>query len=151
MSINFIKPVVSVCIPTYMGANFIGTAIESVLNQTFSNFELIIIDDNSTDATENIIGKYKDSRIRFLRNNLTLGPEGNWNRCLSEARGRYFKLLPQDDLIVSNCLESQVAVLEADTEESIALVFCARTIIDSLGNTIMVRNYPQHQIGRAHV
>lgn len=148
MNINYKNPVVSVCIPTYMGADFIGAAIESVLMQTFSDFELIVIDDNSTDETESIVANYNDSRIRFLRNDRNLGPEGNWNRCLSEARGRYFKLLPQDDLIVSNCLESQVSVLEADTEESIALVFCARTIIDSLGNTIMVRNYPQHQGGQ---
>jgi len=147
MSNHPINPTVSVCIPTYMGAELIGTAIESVLFQTFNDFELIIIDNNSTDGTETIVGKYNDPRIRFLRNDRNLGPEGNWNRCLTEARGRYFKLLPHDDLLSLNCLELQVAVLEADTEERIALVFCARTIIDSLGRSIMTRNYPRHRGG----
>lgn len=142
-----INPIASVCIPAYMGAEFIDSAIESVLRQTFIDFELIIIDDNSTDETENIVGNYDDPRIRFLRNDRNLGPEGNWNRCLSEARGKYIKLLPQDDLLEPTCLEQQVMVLEADTEERIALVFCARTIIDYLGHNIMTRNYPMHQGG----
>ncbi len=142
------KPIVSICIPSYEGAEFIGSAIESVLIQTFNDFELIIIDDNSTDGTEALVGKYNDPRIRFLRNEHNLGPEGNWNRCLTEACGRYFKLLPQDDLLEPNCLEQQVAVLEADVEERIALVFCARSIIDSNGRAIMTRNYPQCRGGR---
>src|SRR6185436_1837830 len=90
-------PVVSVGVPTYRGAAFVGQAIESVLNQTFRDFELIIVDDASLDETASIIGRYHDPRIRFFRNPHNLGPEGNWNRCLDEATGRYFKLLPQDD------------------------------------------------------
>lgn len=116
--------------------------------QTLNNFELIIIDDNSSDNTETIIDNYKDSRIRFLRNDQKLGPEGNWNRCLTEAHGQYFKLLPQDDLLAPNCLEREVNVLKADKDEYIALVFCARTVIDSTGHAIMTRGYPQRQGGR---
>lgn len=142
MNSQLTKPIVSVCIPNYEGAEFIGTAIESVLTQSFKDFELIIIDDDSADDTEAIVGKYNDPRIRFLRNERNLGHEGNWNRCLTEARGRYFKLLPHDDVISPHCLARQVDVLETDTEERIALVFCARTVIDSCGRTIMIRDYP---------
>jgi glycosyltransferase involved in cell wall biosynthesis len=142
------EPIVSVCIPTYRGAEYIGATIESVLLQTFNDFELVIVDDSSTDATVAVVSQYDDPRIRLMQNDSNLGPEGNWNRCLAEARGRYFKLLPQDDLLDPHCLAKQVAVLEADVEEQIALVFCARTIIDSQGNFIMTRHYPQRRGGR---
>ncbi|KAB0666525.1 glycosyltransferase [Oryzomonas japonica] len=147
MSKQLTEPVVSVCIPSYEGAEFIGAAIESVLAQSFHNFELIIIDDSSTDGTDRIVSNYNDPRIKFLRNDRNLGPEGNWNRCIAEARGRYIKLLPQDDLLAPHCLARQVAVLEADTDERIALVFCARTIFDSHGRTIMSRGYPKRRDG----
>jgi glycosyltransferase involved in cell wall biosynthesis len=90
--------------PTYRGAAHLMATVDSVLKQSYTNFELVIVDDNSTDATRDIIASYKDSRIRSLKNERKLGPQGNWNRALSEARGRYFKLMPQDDLLASNCL-----------------------------------------------
>ncbi len=131
-----------------MGEEYIGTAIESVLEQTFDSFELLVIDDNSTDGTAAVVSRYGDSRIRFLRNSRNLGPEGNWNHCLAEARGQYVKLLPQDDLLAPDCLAQQVSVLEADAEQRIALVFCSRTIIDSRGRSIMTRRYPQRLGGQ---
>jgi hypothetical protein len=76
-----------------------------------------------------------------------LGPDGNWNRCLELARGRYFKLLPQDDLLAPTCLADQVAVLERDSAEKVALVFCARTILDARDRAIMTRGYPQRASG----
>jgi glycosyltransferase involved in cell wall biosynthesis len=140
-------PTVSVCIPTYRGAAHIGAAIESVLGQTFSDLELLIIDDNSPDETALVVGQYADSRIRFVRNSRNVGAERNWNRCLKLARGRYFKLLPQDDLLAPECLARQVAVLEADQSERLALVFCARMIIDGNARAIMARGYPSHDAG----
>jgi glycosyltransferase involved in cell wall biosynthesis len=136
-------PAVSVCIPCYRGAAHLGAAIASVLAQTHADFELIIIDDNSPDNTDEVVASFNDPRIRYLKNPKNLGPEGNWNRCLDEARGRFFKLLPQDDLIAPTCLEQQVAVLEADREHKLALVFCARTILDARDRTVMVRGYPK--------
>jgi len=91
-------PKISICIPAYRGKRFIGAAIESVLSQTEKDFELVIVDDCSPDETAAVVASYADERIRFIRNTTTLGPEGNWNRCLNEALGRYIKLLPQDDL-----------------------------------------------------
>ena len=142
------KPLVSVCIPTYRGVAHLRAAIDSVLEQTLDNLELIVIDDNSPDGTAELVAEYSDPRIRYLRNPVNLGPEGNWNRCLSEARGIYFKLLPQDDLLYPDTLERQVRVLEQDRSESIALVFGARTILNAAGRSIMQRGYPGGKEGR---
>ncbi|TLY52775.1 MAG: glycosyltransferase family 2 protein [Gammaproteobacteria bacterium] len=132
-------PAISVCIPTYRGAAHLREAIDSVLTQTFADFELVVIDDNSPDDTEAIVRGYHDSRIRYLRNATNLGPEGNWNRCRDEARGTYFKLMPQDDLLAPDCLARQLAVFEQDTEHRIAMAFGARDVIDAGGRKILRR------------
>ena len=136
------SPLVSVCIPTYRGAAFLAATIDSVLAQSYRNFELWILDDNSPDDTQAIVSRYSDPRIKYIRNTENLGPEGNWNRCLQLAQGEYFKLLPHDDLLAENCLEEQVTVLEADADKRIALVFGSRKIIDPHGRVIMTRGLP---------
>ena len=140
-------PLVSVCIPVYNAERFIATTIESVLQQTLTDFELIIVDDHSSDRSLEIIATYNDDRMRVIANDRNLGPEGNWNRCLKESKGRYVKLLPQDDVLAPICLAEQVAVLEQDEEKRIALVFCARTIIDATGGVLMSRGYPTFRKG----
>ena len=140
-------PTVSVCIPTYRGAAHLGSAIESVLNQDFTDFELIVIDDNSPDNTYEVVSNYQDQRLRYVKNTANLGPEGNWNKCLTEAKGKYFKLLPQDDILAKDCLSRQIDILEKDTNELIALVFCARYIIDGRGKIMTKRGYRQRQEG----
>jgi glycosyltransferase involved in cell wall biosynthesis len=135
-------PRVSVCIPTYRGAATIGAAIGSVLAQTAADFELVVVDDASPDDTAEVVARFADRRIAYLRNERNLGPEGNWNRCLAEARGRYFKLLPHDDVLHPRCLERQAAVLDADRDERIALVACAREVLDPEGHVLARRGYP---------
>ena len=132
-------PMVSLCIPVYKGAAHLRAAIDSVLAQTFGDFELVIVDDNSPDDSVAIASSYRDPRIRCLRNPLNLGAEGNWNRCLAEATGRYIKLLPQDDVIAPDCLERQVDILDKDTRHELALVFCGRAFIDAHGRRLLVR------------
>jgi glycosyltransferase involved in cell wall biosynthesis len=139
-----VAPAVSVCIPTYRGAAHIAETIESVLAQSFADFELVIVDDASPDETGQVVARYRDARLRYLRSERNAGVEENWNRCLRFARGRYFKLLPDDDLIAPDCLARQVAVLEADRDERLALVFCARRIIDSRSRGLTTRRYPRH-------
>jgi glycosyltransferase involved in cell wall biosynthesis len=134
-------PTVSICIPTYKGAAHLTRAIRSVLAQTYGDLELLIIDDNSPDETPAVVASFDDPRIRYLRNPQNLGAEGNWNKCLELAHGRYFKLLPQDDALYPSCLAKQVAVLEGDPKEEIAFVFCARSIVDSNDRAIMTRRY----------
>ena len=137
-----LPPRVSVCIPTYRGAPFIAATIRSVLAQSFREFELIVVDDNSPDNTCEIVAGISDPRLRLVRASPNLGAEGNWNRCLSEARGEYIKLLPQDDLLHPDCLKRQVDVLDEDRSTSLALVFCARRIIDSKDKAFFTRGYP---------
>ena len=136
------SPMVTVAIPTYRGAKYICAAIESVLRQSFADFELVVIDDNSPDDTRTVVEGFSDPRLTYLRNTDNLGPQGNWNRCLEVARGKYFKLLPHDDLLQPHCLERQVGVLEADHEHHIALAFSARDVVGPRGNVLMRRGYP---------
>jgi len=139
-------PAVSVCIPTYRGAAHIAETIESALAQTFADFELLVVDDASPDETREVVARYRDPRLRYVLER-NAGVEENWNRCLRLARGRYFKLLPHDDLIAPDCLARQVAVLEADRDQRLALVFCARRIIDSRSRAVMTRGYPRSSAG----
>ncbi len=141
-------PLVSVCIPTYRGSAFLSASIESVLHQSYSNLEIWILDDNSPDDTQNLVARYRDSRIHYRRHSHNLGPEGNWNQCLELAQGKYFKLLPHDDLLAPDCLTKQVAVLEEDRAGEISLVFGWREIINPTGQVLMTRGLPQSVAGR---
>lgn len=124
------NPKISVCIPTYNYGQYLPDAIESVLAQSFRNYELIVVDNCSTDNTGEITQKYlkDDPRIRFIRNEANLGMAGNWNRCLSHATGEYVKILCADDVLAPTCLEKSVGLLEDNPE--IALVSCARLLVD---------------------
>jgi glycosyltransferase involved in cell wall biosynthesis len=144
---NSAPPKVSVCIPTYAGEKYLGAAIESVLGQTFKDFELLVIDDNSPNSLEAFVQRYSDPRIRFHRNATNLRPEGNWNRCLELSSGEYFKLLPHDDTLTSDCLHKQVSALDSDKSQRLALVYCARSVIGPDGRKIMRRDYPQDRDG----
>jgi glycosyltransferase involved in cell wall biosynthesis len=139
---------VSVLIPTYNGARYIGPAVESVLAQTGVDLELVVVDDNSKDDTAEIVEAFGDPRIRVIRSPSNLGPEGNWNRALELAKGRYVKLLPQDDLLQPCSLGKQVAVLDDDADESIALVFGPRDIIGPTGRILARRGLKGVASGR---
>lgn len=138
------QPYISVCIPVYNCEGYIGSTIESVLVQTFKNFELIILNNYSTDRTLDIIRQYNDPRIRIIENETNIGAEGNWNKALSEARGKFIKILCADDLLYPNCLERQVAILENPSNKGVVLVCCGRDIIDERGNKILARNFKGH-------
>ncbi len=133
-------PKVSVLIPTYNYARYLPEAIESVLSQSFTDFELIILDDHSTDETAEILARYaaQDGRISFKINPHNLGMVSNWNKCLGEAAGEYVKYLFADDLLCSaDALRLMVTAL--DEEPAASMVASARSIIDSAGrrNTVM--------------
>ena len=129
-------PKVSVCLPTYNGGNknFLQTAINSVLNQSFQDFELIIVDDCSTDHTREIIKSYLgdnlggNRRIKYYENEINLGLFPNWNKCLNLAKGEYITILGQDDLMNSDNLFKKVAIL--DEYDQVGLVTSSAQIID---------------------
>ena len=135
-------PLVSVCIPVYNCRSYIRQAIDSVLCQTFRDFELVILDNASTDGTLEIIAQYTDARIRLIRNRKNLGLEANWNLALQAARGQYVKLLPADDFLYPDCLKQQVEILERPGSERLSLVICARDIVSPMGKRLLSRRFP---------
>jgi glycosyltransferase involved in cell wall biosynthesis len=123
------KPLVTVLMPAYNAAAYIGFAIDSVLKQTYENFELIIVNDCSTDDTAKIIAGYSDPRIRVITNekNLTLSP--TLNKGLEQARGEFIARLDADDIAYPTRLAQQVACFERD--RSLGLVSSWNAIIDA--------------------
>ncbi len=126
-------PLVSVLIPTYNGADFIAETLSSVLDQSFSDFELIVGDDGSTDRTVEIAraATLGDPRVQVLVYDRNIGSFNSVNRLFALARGRYVKYLLQDDLIDPTAIETFVAALEADPR--IMLATSRRRLIDEHG------------------
>jgi glycosyltransferase involved in cell wall biosynthesis len=140
------RPRVSVCLPVYNGANYLALAIESVLAQTFTDFELLIANDCSIDETQTIIEKYanRDTRIRHWINEKNLKLFGNYNACIDRATGQYIKLFAHDDILHPQMLEKMVAVL--DEHAGVSLVTTARRWIDENGRDIDARSKMEAKI-----
>lgn len=118
-----IKPLVSVLMTAYNRERYIREAIESVLSSTYANFELIIVDDGSSDNTLDIANDYgkKDNRIRVYANERNLGDYPNRNKAASYARGKYLKYVDSDDMIVPETIEIMVDGMERHPEAAIGL------------------------------
>ena len=129
------RPEVSVCLPAYRAEPFLGQAIESVLSQSHQDWELVIVDNASTDRTGEIAHSYEDARISVHTNANTISLPDNWNLAVEKARGRYVKVLPADDLIRPDCLELQAKVLDASS--GLALVSCRRDFVDRDDNVVL--------------
>ena len=125
-------PKVSVCVPAYNAAPYLPAALDSVLAQTFGDFELIVSDDASRDETPEICARYTDPRFQAVRSEERLGQAGNWNRCVELASGEYVILLHADDELLPLYLEQAVAVLDANPD--VGLFHCSVRHIDEAGN-----------------
>ena len=104
----------SVTVPAYK-AQFLAECIDSILVQTYKNFELIIVNDASPKDLDSIVSKYDDPRIRYYKNKVGFGAEhvvGNWNKCLEYATGDYIICMGDDDKLLPNCLEEYVKLIE---------------------------------------
>lgn len=130
-------PVVSIGLPVYNGANFLAEAIESILDQTFTDFELIIADNGSTDATPEICRLYasQDPRIRYVRHPKNMGAAKNYNYLVYAASGKYFKWAAHDDLVGKEFLEECLAYFKR-CGEGAALVYPNYAVIDENRNHI---------------
>ena len=124
------SPKVSVIMPSYNSAQYITEAIESILNQTFTDFEFIIINDGSTDDTAKIIKEYanKDHRIKFINHKKNKGFIGCLNECLDIASGEYIAKMDSDDISLPQRLEKQVKYL--DEHPSVGMVGCGYRAFD---------------------
>jgi len=146
---------VSVCIPLYNAVPYITETFACVLQQTYANWEMVIVENRSTDGSAELIAQLvagaNDSRIHLHTNEQHLDMAGNMNRALSLARGDFIKLLCADDTIAPNCLERQLRALDAHPGAVIA--GCSRNITGPTGKVMMMRSsfprtgiYPGHAV-----
>lgn len=128
-------PSLTIGLPVYNGAAFIGEAIASILAQTYDNFELVISDNASTDATEAICRTYveKDRRVRYIRNETNIGAAPNYNRLLEASESKYFKWAAHDDVLAPAYLERCIEVLER--RPSVVVCHSETIYIDENGAT----------------
>jgi len=128
------NPKISVCLPTYNRVGYAKEAIKSVINQTFGDFELIVSDDASTEDVESMVQSFDDRRIKCFRQEINLGFIKNWNFCLINSSGKYIKIMGDDDVLLPNCLEESIRILEK--EEFVGMVCSDYWTIDGNGNFI---------------
>jgi len=138
------KLLVSICIPVYNGARYLQECLDSVMAQTFEDFEVIAVDDGSTDDSQNILKSYQEKfpKLKVHINSTNLGLVGNWNRCLELAKGEWIKFVFQDDLISPECL-SHMMKAASDTQ---ALVVCQRKFLIEESASPYLKNYFTHEV-----
>jgi len=136
---------VSVLVPVYNSKKYLAKCLDSILAQDFSDMEILLADDGSTDGSLELIKKYaaKDRRIRWWRNPVNLGLAGNFNCCLRAARNEYVKFVLQDDLLLSpSTVRQMVQALDADP--AVTLVGSASYVLDEHDRRIEFRNSFSH-------
>jgi len=128
-------PLVSIITPCYNAGKFIEETILSVLAQTYENWEMLIVEDKSTDNSLDIIYQYtlKDNRIKLYINEQNIGPSKSRNRAIKEAKGEYLAFLDNDDVWLPQKLEKQISLMEKD---NLLLTYSAYDIIDHDSNKI---------------
>jgi glycosyltransferase involved in cell wall biosynthesis len=133
-----VTPRVSVVVPSYNNARFIDATIESILGQTFEDFELVVADHSSSDGTWEKLQQYgSDPRVRLLRTDTGGGAPRNWEKVTTAARGELVKLVCGDDIIYPDCLRLQVLAMDANP--SVVLVAARRDLIDARGGLVNAR------------
>jgi glycosyltransferase involved in cell wall biosynthesis len=132
---------ISVCLPVFNGSKYLAPAIDSVLGQSYANFELLIADDLSTDDSYEIIEKYGrgDSRIIHWKNSRNFGIFANYNECMKRASGSFIKLFAQDDVFEPSCLAELLT--ELLKHENVSLITAARAVIDQEGQQTGVERF----------
>ena len=137
------KGLVSVCLASYNAGGYLEATVKSVVDQTYENWELIIVDDCSTDKTQEVVSsvaaRFGDPRMRVFANPVRLGMVANWNRAVELANGQFIKVLGQDDILKPDCLAVQVASM--DRHPQVTVVTCARQVVGPTGKPILVRRF----------
>ena len=137
------QPLVSIGLPVFNGEPYLTQAIQSILNQTYRNFELIIYDNDSSDRTAEICREFaaRDARIRYFRNATNLGAVRNFNLTVERASGEYFKWVAADDWIAPEFLAMSVKALQRDP----SAVLCQSQVklVDENGDEITNFHYPK--------
>ena len=134
------KPGCQLALSVFNGEKFLKEALDSIVNQSFGEFEFIVIDDHSSDGTAGILDAYTDRRIVRLRNEINRGPSHSFNRGLNIAQGEYIAKMDADDRSLPTRLAEQVAFL--DLQGSVGLVGAQVKLIDESGNILGEWQYP---------
>ena len=134
-----VEDLVSIIMPLYNCERFVGDSIESVISQTYHNWELIVVNDKSTDNSSIIVEKYiyKDSRVKLIHLDRNSGPVQARNRAIREAKGRYISFLDSDDVWLSNKLQYQIAFLN---DNNLVLTYSTYETMDENSKYINTRN-----------
>lgn len=126
---------VSICIPAYNAAKFLEETIKSVLGQTYSNIQLIVVDNASTDETGEIVRSFEDDRITYVRNPKTLPAHANWTAATAIATGEWTKLLCADDVLDPECIEKSLMLSSANPTAGV--VAGGRDVINARGQKVL--------------
>ena len=125
------RPAVSICIPAYQAQRHLGATLDSVLSQDIDDFEVVVVDNNSSDGTGRLLASLSDPRVRVVRNDVTVPMIDNFNIAVRRSRGKYVKVVCADDILTPDCVRVQAAVL--DTMPEITLVSARTHFIDDDG------------------
>lgn len=129
------NPLVSIGIPTYNRADaYLKQALESAINQTYPNIEIIVSDNCSTDHTENLVKGFSNPRIRYYRHKENIGAINNFNYCLEQAKGTYFLMLHDDDLIDPDLVEACIKAISGVKEPGV--IIAGTRLIDGNGKVV---------------
>jgi glycosyltransferase involved in cell wall biosynthesis len=134
------NPLVSVVLPTYKRAHVLPYAIRSVLNQTYMNWELIVVDDNSPDTTPDVVKSFQDARIRYARNEQNLKLPGSLNKGFSLARGDYLTWTSDDNLFADGAIQKMVRRLQVGDCDLVYADYYLFADIDAEGNALDKRH-----------
>lgn len=141
-----LRPLISITIPAYK-SRFLGETIESCLSQTYTNYELVIVDDASPEDLLSIVKEYNDPRIRYYRNERNCGAidvVDNWNICLNYCNGEYVICMGDDDRLKPNCLEEYVRLI--NSYPNLNVYHAWTELINETGNVIKVlQKRPEYQ------
>ena len=140
-----IKPLVTVCITTYNRAGLIKRTVDSIINQTYNNLEILIVDDCSSDNTENYIREFivpLDKRIKYIKHKKNKGLASARNTALNTCSGKYFTWCDDDDELLTNSIEERLRCFEArnNTYKDLVVVYTSCSIIDNQLNRVTFQN-----------
>jgi glycosyltransferase involved in cell wall biosynthesis len=132
------RPVVTVVIPTFNRAAIVGRAIRSVLGQTCQDWELIVVDDGSTDGTEPVVTAFSDNRIKYVRHDRKLGGGAARNTGIRCAQGEYVAFLDSDDEWLPEKIQKELEVFQS-SDPAVGLVYTGKMMLDETGRVLEIR------------
>jgi len=132
------SPLFSICIPNYNYGQYLGETIQSVLNQTYQNFEIIVSDNASTDNSVDVVKSFKDERIHLIQNKYNIGYSGNVDKATSSANGDFMILQLSDDMLKPDALEEFVKLIKLYSKNNEDVIVCGQVEKIYNGNVIGV-------------